>query len=172
MTCIFQGIDMDMEWLGQWTRVEEKKHKKMYIGRPLVYCTHVMHILRHASFLWHTWGALMRWASNLVYIDQTLVQPQWHQQLQLLTFFKNYPSCYNYDSEFVDDVALHVTLCDCSYVLEQQIFQFGWGNFVAFFVFESSTCFCLVNRYDHNTYAHLCVWNTSHLFTPSMHVIL
>jgi len=101
MTCIFQGIDMDMEWLGQWPRIDKKKHKNIYIRNPLVYCTHLMHILRHASFLWHTWGALTRWASNLVYIDNTLVQPQWHQQLQLLTFFCYYPSCYNYDSELL-----------------------------------------------------------------------
>ncbi len=111
-----------------------KKHKKIYMGRPLVYCTHVMHILRHASFLWHTWGALMRWASNLVYIDKTLVQPQWHQQLQLLTFFF-----------IIQVVTITIVSCWwCSIVcnslwllicLEQQIFQFGWRNFITFFCF-------------------------------------
>ncbi len=53
--------------------------------------------------------------------------------------------------------------------LEQQIFQVGWGNFIAFFLSLNHPCaFVLVNKYVHNTYAHLCVWNASHLFTPIM----
>lgn len=119
-----------MTWL--MDSIEKKKHKKISIGRPLVYCTHVMYILRHASFLWHTWGALMRWASNLVYIDKTLVQPQWHWQLQLLTFFF-----------IIQVVTIMIVSCWwCSIIcnslqllkcLEQQIFQVRWDNFIAFF---------------------------------------
>jgi hypothetical protein len=63
-------LSLDKHWVGVWVydmciprhrhgygmtwsmeKHREKKHKKIYMGRPLVYCTHVMHILRHASFL-------------------------------------------------------------------------------------------------------------------------